>query len=85
MFFAGMVSGTGGPPKMAGGIGEALVCTATGLTVAIPAYVFHRYFRSRVAGLVVEMERQVFLLTDELTATSEVATTASVRVARSTG
>ncbi len=85
MFFAVMVSGTGDPLKMAGGIGEALVCTATGLTVAIPAYVFHRYFRSRVAGLVVEMERQVFLLTDELTATSEVATSTSVRVSRSAG
>jgi biopolymer transport protein ExbB len=57
--------------KMAGGIGEALVCTAAGLCVAIPAYVFHRYFRGRVADLVVEMERQVFLLTDELTAMGE--------------
>ena len=41
---------------MAGGIGEALVCTAAGLCVAIPAYVFHRYFRGRVADYVVEME-----------------------------
>jgi biopolymer transport protein ExbB len=45
--------------------------------------VFHRFFRSRVSGLVVEMERQVFLLTDELTATSEAAPAqAPVRVAR---
>jgi biopolymer transport protein ExbB len=73
MFFAVMVSGVGDPLKMAGGIGEALVCTAAGLCVAIPAYVFHRYFRNRVAGLVVEMERQVFLLTDELTAVTETA------------
>jgi biopolymer transport protein ExbB len=86
MFFAVMVSGVGDPLKMAGGIGEALVCTATGLCVAIPAYAFHRYFRGRVADLVVEMERQVFLLTDELTATAEVvpaaAPPASPRVAR---
>src|SRR6185369_14239189 len=68
MFFAVMISGVGDPMKMAGGIGEALVCTAAGLCVAIPAYVLHRYFRGRVADLVVEMERQVFLLTDELTA-----------------
>jgi biopolymer transport protein ExbB len=56
--------------------------------VAIPAYAFHRFFRSRVAGLVVEMERQVFLLTDELTATGEaapVATAGAVRVARTAG
>lgn len=71
MFLAVMVSGVGDPLKMAGGIGEALVCTAAGLCVAIPAYVFHRYFRGRVSDLVVEMERQVFLLTDELTALGE--------------
>ena len=40
MFFAVMVSGVGDPLKMAGGIGEALVCTASGLCVAIPAYAF---------------------------------------------
>jgi len=73
MFLAVMVSGVGDPMKMAGGIGEALVCTAAGLCVAIPAYVFHRYFRGRVASLAVEMEREVFLLTDELTAGSEIA------------
>jgi biopolymer transport protein ExbB len=71
MFFAVMVSGVGDPMKMAGGIGEALVCTAAGLCVAIPAYIFHRYFRGRIADLVIEMERQVFLLTDELTAIGE--------------
>jgi len=82
MFFSVMVSGVGDPLKMAGGIGEALVCTAAGLCVAIPAYVFHRYFRNRVSDLVVDMERQVFLLTDELTAPAELAT-APARVARS--
>jgi len=83
MFFAVMISGVGDPMKMAGGIGEALVCTAAGLCVAIPAYVFHRYFRGRVSDLVVEMERQVFLLTDELTATGETGTITAppVRVA----
>ena len=74
MFFAVMVSGVGDPMKMAGGIGEALVCTAAGLCVAIPAYIFHRYFRGRIADLVIEMERQVFLLTDELTAIGEAPT-----------
>jgi len=82
MFFAVMISGVGDPMKMAGGIGEALVCTAAGLCVAIPAYVFHRYFRGRVSDLVVEMERQVFLLTDELTAIGDSASAApAVRVA----
>lgn len=84
MFLAVMVSGVGDPLKMAGGIGEALVCTAAGLCVAIPAYVFHRYFRSRVSDLVVDMEREVFLLTDELTATGEAAPPAA-RVALAAG
>lgn len=73
MFFAVMVSGVGDPLKMAGGIGEALVCTASGLCVAIPAYFFHRYFRGRVSDLVVDMEKQVIALTDELAAGTEPA------------
>src|SRR5512142_808311 len=71
MFFAVMVSGVGDPLKMAGGIGAALVCTATGLCVAIPAYFFHRYFRGLVGDYVISMEQQVILLMDELTAQSE--------------
>src|SRR5690348_9699386 len=71
MFLAVMVSGVGDPMKMAGGIGEALVCTASGLVVAIPAYVLHRYFRSRVAGYVVAMEKQATALLDELSALHE--------------
>ena len=77
MFFAVMVSGAGDPLKMAGGIGQALVCTATGLTVAIPAYFFHRYFRGLVADYVVDMEQQTILLIDELSAHTEPAVTAA--------
>ena len=66
MFLAVMVSGVGDPMKMAGGIGEALVCTASGLVVAIPAYILHRYFRARVRGYVVQMEKQATALLDEL-------------------
>jgi len=71
MFLAVMVSGVGDPMKMAGGIGEALVCTASGLVVAIPAYVLHRYFRSRVRGYVVQMEKQATALLDELSVTRQ--------------
>lgn len=66
MFFAVLVSGVGDPMKMAGGIGEALVCTASGIVVAIPAYIFHRYFRGRVTELAIDMEKKVNALTDEL-------------------
>ena len=73
MFFAVMVSGVGDPLKMAGGIGEALVCTASGLVVAIPAYFFHRYFRGRVSDLVIDMEVQVIALIDELAVVADAA------------
>ncbi len=68
MFLAVMVHGVGNPAQMAGGIGEALVCTASGLVVAIPAYALHRFFRSRVEGYAVEMEKQATLLLDSLAA-----------------
>jgi biopolymer transport protein ExbB len=69
MFLAVMASGVGDPMKMAGGIGEALICTASGLIVAIPAYVLHRYFRGRVLDYCVEMERQASALLDTMTVT----------------
>ena len=49
------------------------MCTAAGLCVAIPAYFFHRYFRGLVSDYVVDMEQQVILLMDELTAYAEPA------------
>ncbi|HET9818588.1 MAG TPA: MotA/TolQ/ExbB proton channel family protein [Rhodanobacteraceae bacterium] len=93
MFLAVMVSGVGDPMKMAGGIGEALVCTASGLVVAIPAYILHRYFRSRVQGYVVQMERQASALLDELStarttpvdARTHAAPAPSPRTARAAG
>ncbi len=71
MFLAVMVHGAGDPTKMAGGIGEALICTATGLVVAIPAYIFHRYFRNRIDGYAVDMEQEAILLLDALDAPAE--------------
>lgn len=87
MFLAVMVHGIGNAQQMAGGIGEALVCTATGLVVAVPAYVFHRYFRSRVSGLVVVMEKEAIALLDELAAQQQpdpnaTASNAAVRTVR---
>jgi biopolymer transport protein ExbB len=67
MFMEVMGGGMADPTRMAGGIGEALICTASGLTVAIPAYVLHRYFRSKVSGYCVEMEKQAIVLLDDLT------------------
>ena len=46
----------GNPQALAGGISEALICTATGLTIGIPALVFYRLFLHSTRRLVVEME-----------------------------
>ncbi|SEI83171.1 biopolymer transport protein ExbB [Frateuria terrea] len=70
MFMQVMGGGMADPTKMAGGIGEALICTASGLVVAIPAYVLHRYFRSKVAGYCIDMEKQATALLDDLTGTA---------------
>ena len=45
---------------------QALVCTATGMIVAIPALMFHRYFKGRIHGYVVEMEQEASALLDTL-------------------
>ena len=57
-FKAITLSGVGNPSAMAGGIAEALVTTAAGLLVAIPALVAYRYLRGRVDGLVIQMEKE---------------------------
>ena len=49
-------SGTGGPSVVAAGIAEALVATAGGLVVAIPAAILYNYFMGRLKRSVVEME-----------------------------
>jgi biopolymer transport protein ExbB len=54
------ITGNGVPNAgvLAAGISEALVATAAGLTVAIPALIAYRYLRGRVDGLVVKIEKE---------------------------
>jgi biopolymer transport protein ExbB len=49
-------SAGGGPEVVMVGIAEALVATAAGLAVAIPAVVFFNYFSDRVKNICVEMD-----------------------------
>jgi biopolymer transport protein ExbB len=58
VFAAITANGVGNPGVLAGGISEALITTAAGLSVAIPALIAYRYLRSRVDGLVVQMEKE---------------------------
>jgi biopolymer transport protein ExbB len=57
-FTAITAEGVGNPAVLAGGISEALVTTAAGLTVAIPALIAYRHLRGRVDGLVVKIEKE---------------------------
>ena len=50
------VSGSGGPSVVAAGIAEALITTAAGLVVAIPAVIFYNYFLRRVGNILMEIE-----------------------------
>jgi len=43
--------------KLSGGIWEGLICTATGLAVAIPCYAAYNYLVSRVNAIVLDMEK----------------------------
>ncbi len=45
------------PGLLAGGIWEALICTALGLSIAIPTYAGYNYLVSRVNNVVLEMEK----------------------------
>jgi biopolymer transport protein ExbB len=61
-----MLFGTGNAADLAGGISQALITTAAGLTVAIPAMMSHRYFERQVDSLVVQLEGQATKLVDAM-------------------
>ena len=61
-----MLQGTGNASALAGGISEALISTAAGLTVAIPAYIGHRHFTRKVESLVLALEQESSKLVDAL-------------------
>jgi biopolymer transport protein ExbB len=50
------VSGSAGPSVVAAGIAEALMTTAAGLVVAVPAVVFYNYYLRRVDTVMNEIE-----------------------------
>ena len=66
VFTAIMLQGTGNAAVLAGGISEALITTAAGLSVAIPALVCHRFFERRIDSLTLKMEDQAIRLVDAL-------------------
>ncbi len=65
-FNAIATGGLGDPQALSGGISEALVCTAAGLGVAIPALIAFRYLRGRVERLVIAIEKEAMRLSDAI-------------------
>ena len=49
--------GVGNPEMLAGGISMALITTAAGLSVAIPAFVLYHYFDKKIDNTISEMEK----------------------------
>jgi biopolymer transport protein ExbB len=60
------LSGTGSPGLVASGISEALITTAAGMAVGIPALALYHYFRGKIDRYVFEMEEISFQLIEEL-------------------
>ena len=67
-----MSQGTGQAGLLAGGISQALVTTAAGLLVAIPALICHRILLRRIDEIVVFMEQESIKLVDAMHGEREV-------------
>jgi biopolymer transport protein ExbB len=58
--------GVGSPTELAGGISQALITTAAGISIAVPALIFHRYFRAKINDYAIEMEKETMKLIDTI-------------------
>ena len=71
VFTALMLEGAGNANVLAGGISQALITTAAGLSVAIPALIFHRFFLRRIDELVITMEQEASKLVEIMQSDSD--------------
>jgi len=58
--------GVGQAKALSGGIAEALVTTATGLFIGIPALIAYNYFNTRSEGLILDIENYVLQLVNKI-------------------
>lgn len=72
IFSGFMDGGMANAPMLASGIAKALITTAAGLIVAIPAVFFHRYLLRRVDEIVVAMEQEAIKLVEVVQGDREV-------------
>ncbi len=61
-----LAAGKSEPSDLAGGIGEAMITTAAGLFVGIPAMFFFFYFRSLLAIQIAQIQKRVTFMLDVL-------------------
>ena len=64
VFAAINANGVGDAAHLASGISQALITTAAGLVVAIPAMLFHRHFKTKIIDQSIVIEKQVMDLID---------------------
>lgn len=73
VFTAITAVGVGDPTVLSGGISEALITTAAGLSVGIPCLMLYRYFRSRITELTIVLEDNALSILDAVKNNSTVA------------
>lgn len=59
-------SGISNPGALAASIGEVLLATASGLFIAIPAFIFYYVFRNRIQAVIVHAEDKLNLLVEDI-------------------
>lgn len=84
VFTAITANGVGDPTVLSGGISEALITTAAGLSVGIPCLMFYRYFRSRITELTVILEDHALSLVDTVKSVPTKRATTKVAAASKT-
>jgi biopolymer transport protein ExbB len=73
VFTAITAVGVGDPTVLSGGISEALITTAAGLSVGIPCLMLYRYFRSRINELTIILEENALSILDAVKNSSDSA------------
>jgi biopolymer transport protein ExbB len=58
------LEGSGTPATLGGGISQALITTAAGLSVAVPIILVHRYLSGRAEGLTLQLEETTSRILD---------------------
>jgi len=59
-------TGVGKAEMLAGGISEALITTATGLSIAIPLLIFYNFYSEKAENITIELEKEVFSIFKKL-------------------